>query len=377
MSFSHPGTPFPVSGYYGPQYFCDREEELSWLRQQVNGSVPAVIIGIRRLGKTGLIKHMFHHIASSKVHPVFVDLMGTRSLRDMISRIGDGIADAFPEDNYTKVWKMLRSLRPTMTFDPFDGRPQLEFDLRHEDESLKTLGSLLKLLSDQKKKVVLALDEFQEIGKYPEDTESTIRSEMQRYADIRYIFSGSQTHMLSQMFTEGTRPFFGGAQKLYLEKLSTDRYAGFIKNQFEKYKKKISNEIIQEIISWTACHTYYAQYVCNQLFLRSAKQVREEDMKGIQNDLMKTSRIDFFQLRDTLSSGHWKILVAAAREKQLKNPTSGKIIKKYDLGTPRAVQKGIGVLLDKQYLFQGLTTENEKFFQLTDVFLMRWIDQNM
>ncbi len=376
MKYTKPDSPFPVSGYYGPKYFCDRKSELQWLQDQVKGNVPAVVIGIRRLGKTGLIKHLFHHLTKESGLCVFVDLLGTKNLSEMVNRIGDGIVETFPERSYEKLWKILKSLRPTITFDPYNGKPKLGFELGNSADSINTLTSLFKLLNGQNKPVILALDEFQEIHRYEDETESIVRSEMQKYTNIRYIFSGSQTHLLGRMFSEANRPFFGSIQKLYLDKLSSEEYIKFIRRKFDQANKSISTEIVEEGVNWTANHTFYTQYIFNQLFLRSASTVKKSDLDRIKSELMQTSRIDFFQLRDTMSPGHWKILIAAAKEGKLKEPTSSRIIKSYDLGTPRAVLKGIDVLLDREYLFRGLSEENQKFYQLTDVFLMRWIQNN-
>ena len=371
-------TPFPVSGYHGPGFFCDREKELEWLKNQITGNVPAVIIGIRRLGKTGLLHHLFYHLNKGQQQTVFVDLMGTRSISEMLSRIGEGIANSFPERQYEKVWKAIKSLRPTMTFDPYSGKPKVGFDFQSEHETTSTLGSLLSILEDQPDPVVLALDEFQEIEKYPgENTEGIIRAEMQRHKNVRFVFSGSQTHLLSQMFTDGVRPFFGGVQKLYLDKIKFPTYTSYIGGHFAKADKNIPMKLVEQGVEWTAAHTYYTQYVFNQLFLRAGRNVIKRDLLDVQYELMQTSRIDFFQLRDTLSPGHWKILVASAKEESLQNPTSGMIIKKYDLDTPRAIMKGIEVLMDRQFLFQGLTPSGKKSYQLTDVFLMRWIQENL
>jgi len=52
-------NPFPEYGYFGSEYFCDREQETEELIDAlVNGS-NVTLMAPRRIGKTGLISHAF------------------------------------------------------------------------------------------------------------------------------------------------------------------------------------------------------------------------------------------------------------------------------------------------------------------------------
>jgi hypothetical protein len=66
----------------------------------------------------------------------------------MVDKIAEGIVEAFPEKQYAKVWKLIKSLSPTISFDPFDGKPKIGFDLKRLEESENMLKSLLKLLDE-------------------------------------------------------------------------------------------------------------------------------------------------------------------------------------------------------------------------------------
>lgn len=52
-------NPFVVTGYFGPEYFCDREEETGSLISALKNGWNVSLISPRRLGKTGLIMHAF------------------------------------------------------------------------------------------------------------------------------------------------------------------------------------------------------------------------------------------------------------------------------------------------------------------------------
>lgn len=57
-----PQNPFLVSGYYSPEYFCNREEETDRIINALANGRNITIFSIRRLGKTGLIEHVLNKI---------------------------------------------------------------------------------------------------------------------------------------------------------------------------------------------------------------------------------------------------------------------------------------------------------------------------
>jgi len=55
-------TPFPTTGYFGPEYFCDREEETAALIMNIRGGNSTTLVALRRLGKTALVKHLQYEL---------------------------------------------------------------------------------------------------------------------------------------------------------------------------------------------------------------------------------------------------------------------------------------------------------------------------
>lgn len=93
-----PANPFIISGYHSPAYFCDREDELAWLTDQVDNERNAVLHAWRRIGKTALLEHLFRRLESEKrTACVFTDLFGTSSLADANRRIASAIVQKFGE----------------------------------------------------------------------------------------------------------------------------------------------------------------------------------------------------------------------------------------------------------------------------------------
>ena len=51
-----PNNPFLISGYYSPEYFCNRERETQTITDALYNGRNLTLIAPRRMGKTGLIK---------------------------------------------------------------------------------------------------------------------------------------------------------------------------------------------------------------------------------------------------------------------------------------------------------------------------------
>lgn len=373
-SYDKPVTPFPTFGYFGPGYFCDREEELKALISCYKGNQPVLLSGIRRLGKTGLLHHFIHHQEQNEIG-IYVDLQDASNIRDSVSNLSQAILKTFHEENkYKKLWDAVKKLRPTISFDEFSGQPQVSLSITNEQEAAKSLSSLLDGLSSRPEHISLIFDEFQQVVNFDDTkTESLLRSEMQKHPKLHYIFSGSKTRLLSRIFNEAERPFYGMVQTIPLEKLDPEVYQQFIIEQFEKHGKWITPELAAEVVRWTASHTYYTQLICNQLFLTTKQLVTDEDLKGIKERIIKSQSQDFFQIKDLLSPGQWNLLVAVSKEERLYQPNAQKIVEHYKLGNTTGTRKALDVLIDKQLISTYFDEEGDRYYETSHPFLANWI----
>ena len=87
MAFSSV-NPFPITGYIGKSFFCDREYELMTLKKQVENNINTTLISLRRLGKSSL-RHIsyteFERIYGKSVTSHFATNSGTQKFRKAFS----------------------------------------------------------------------------------------------------------------------------------------------------------------------------------------------------------------------------------------------------------------------------------------------------
>ena len=85
-------NPFLLSGYVSPAYFCDREQETDKLASALRNGRNVTLVSPRRMGKTGLIRHVFHQVEQAgEAACYYVDLYQTDSLASLVKKLGDAV----------------------------------------------------------------------------------------------------------------------------------------------------------------------------------------------------------------------------------------------------------------------------------------------
>ncbi|HMP93806.1 MAG TPA: hypothetical protein PKD90_13080 [Phnomibacter sp.] len=146
------------------------------------------------------------------VQCLYFDIFATQSQTAFMSQLSGALLEAFPQKKAIgkRVWEFITGLRPVIGYDNLTGKPEVSFQFERPKSLDQFLQSLFAFLEGLGATLVVAVDEFQQIAEYPEDnTEALLRTIIQPLRHVRFIFSGSSRHVLSQRFTSSTRPFYG------------------------------------------------------------------------------------------------------------------------------------------------------------------------
>lgn len=370
-----PSNPFITTGYRSQSYFCDREDETKTLLRDITNGQPVTLIAIRRIGKTGLIHHVLAKLPK-EYEGVYVDILPTESLSDFLNVLTSSILNSVPQRSSPgKIFlEFIKSLRPVISYDPLTGHPQVSIDVR-ENESEKHIDAVFRFLEKYPKKVVIAIDEFQQILEYPrKKTDAWLRSIMQRLQNVIFIYSGSRQHLMNGLFADPSRPFFRSTSILNLDKIEVSSYSSFIIKHFNKAGKKISEDVTREILEWTDIHTYYVQSICNKIYSLDEKIIYTKTWKNEASRLLKEQETIFFKYRDLLSKHQWELLKAIALEGEVMAPTSKDFIAKHSLGSPATALRSLQSLQKKEMIYTDRTIENKRCFKVYDVFFRRWME---
>lgn len=370
-----PLNPFPTIEYIAPEYFCDREAELQQIVESIYNQRNITIISRRRLGKTALIRHCFHHLLKRKdlsLH--YFDIYATRNLHEFINILSTSLIGYFeskPEKIISQLIKLFGQFRPKLSFDELSGAPSVELSLQTDAEKEQSLATIFNYLSNQKQRVVIAIDEFQQITNYPEkNVEALLRTHIQSNKNVTMIYSGSNRRMLVSIFSDYSRPFYQSSGFLFLDKIDDEKYKTFISNQFKRGGREISEEAIILILDWAQGHTYFVQEICNRLYSSEINVIDITEVKKVTYRILE-ERTPLYQVyQNMLTAAQYSLLEAIAIEINVEKPKASAFLIKYKLGAASTVTRTLDALEAKDLIL----FENNSY-SLNDIFLMRWFQR--
>ena len=160
-------NPFIVGKYLSDKYFCDRSKETDYLRKQIDNGRDVALISPRRLGKTGLIQHLFNQEdIKDRYYVFFVDIYATTSLAEFVYILGKEIYEQLKPQ--TTVWKekffqMITSFRVGFKLDTMTGAPSFDLGLGDIQAPQTTLDEIFAYIDEADRPCIIAIDEFQQI----------------------------------------------------------------------------------------------------------------------------------------------------------------------------------------------------------------------
>ncbi|MDO4163467.1 MAG: ATPase [Bacteroides sp.] len=369
-------NPFVTNGYVAPQYFCDREVETEDITSLLLNGNNIALISPRRYGKTDLIRHCFLQSAVTEHYYTFiVDIYSTRSLSDLVNKLGKSILDVL-KPRGRKVWEgfvnALSSLQSGISYD-MSGTPSWNISLGDITNPLISLDEIFHYLQHADRPCLIAIDEFQQIGKYLEDTiEATLRTYVQYCSNARFIFSGSQRHLMGSIFTSPSRPFYQSVTIVNLQPIPKDKYTAFAIRHFRENGKDLLPEVVDVLYTRFRGGTFYLQKVMNILYSRTPvggtcePKMIDDCIDYIINFTADTYSELLYQLPDKQK----QVLIAINREGQARNVTSGAFSKRHGLVSPSSVRSALAGLLDRDFI-----TKERDYYQVYDLFFSIWLER--
>lgn len=369
-------NPFISQGYESPDYFCDRQEETAMLMSHLRNGRNVTLISPRRIGKTGLIKNTFYHLAADNndVVCLYVDIYATKSLRDFVEQLGTTVINDLVRKNSSlkdKVLTFFASLRPVFSLDQLTGEPSVSITVEPSQEDI-TMRNIFRYLNESDKEVYVAIDEFQQIGEYPENgTEAMLRSYIQFVQHVHFIFSGSKHHLMAEIFGSPKHPFYQSTEMMGLKPLNSDVYYDFCRNFFVKKGGELSKDIFMHIYNEFEGHTWYVQAIMNRLYenenvVDSVSQVNRALLSILGGrEAQYESMVQFF------TENQFALLKAIAKDGVVAQPTSGKFIKAHGLSGASSAKAALKVLEEKELVYR-----KPEGYVVYDLFMNYWLRRN-
>lgn len=371
-----PNNPFLVTGYYTPDYFCNRILETETIKDALSNGRNITLIAPRRMGKTGLIKNIFYKLEeeNKNIVTIYMDIYSTQNLKEFIALFANSVigkVDSTPQKTLKNIAKFLKSCRMALTFDEITGVPKFALDIALSNEET-TLKEIFDYLNASGKRCYIAIDEFQQIAGYPEKgIEALLRSYIQFSSGINFIFSGSKQHVMQEMFLSAKRPFYQSTQILTLDKIEQSDYYSFANNFFNKAKREFSEQIFNSLYNEFDGHTWYIQAILNRLYGFRDK-IDSQLINYAIEMIVNESTYSYENILTAYSSANVKLLKAIAKEKCVTEINSGEFIAKYSLKAASSVNSSLKKLINNELVYK---TSNG--YIVYDRFMSYWLRQQL
>lgn len=366
-------NPFVIGKYAGEHYFCDREIESNELIDNLLNSRNTVLVSERRLGKTGLICHCLGQKNIAKNYNIFsFDIYATNSFQEFVYVFGKEITKKLKPKGKKIIEKFLNiftSLRGNFKIDANTGEPSFELSIGDIVSPETTLDEIFSYIDNSEKPCIVAIDEFQQIGKYSEsNVEALLRTKIQHCPNCTFIFAGSEKDMLINMFNSAAKPFYQSATFMQLDKIDFEKYKTFAIGLFEENKKNISEDFVKLAYSKADGVTLYIQMIMNELYSITPKNgcVTQELFDMSFDTLLKKQSFMYVNILSDISIRQKELLFAIAKEGRTTEFTSGNFIKKYNLKSASSSQASLKGLIDRR-----LVNKDKDCYLISDR-LFRW-----
>ena len=325
--------------------FTDRENETRVLVSNFMMQVNTIIISPRRWGKTSLVNKVSEQLAEEpNLKLCHIDLFNVRTEEDFYITLATEVLKATSskwEEMADNARTFLSHLLPRITFSP-DAQSEISFgiaweELKKDPDDILDLAEVIAKAKGMR--IVICIDEFQSIADFenPLAFQKKLRAHLQRHTHASYCLFGSKRHMLLEVFTNSSMPFFKFGDLMFLQKISVENWISFIQKRFEDTSKVISQNTASLIAELADNHPYYVQQLSQQAWLRTDKRCNSDIVKEAHEALVNQLSLLFINTTELLSTTQLGFLKAVlAGENQLSSQST---LQKYKLGTSGNVSR--------------------------------------
>jgi hypothetical protein len=371
-------NPFIYGKVVKGKYFADREEEIDLLVKELSRGQNIILFSPRRYGKTSLIVNVLDKLRKKGLPAIYIDLYPATTREKLISIYAGGISSALTgalEKVIEELKELFTSIIPKISIGS-GGGPEIEYEIRVERENIdkafeEALQAPQKIGLKRKKRVIVALDEFQEIDNLQEqdEIERRIRTVIQHHDMASYVFLGSKRHLMDKMFHDKGRPLYRIGTHMPLGKIHSQDFEKFIENHFQTGGFELGEGVIEEILRTTDGHPYYTQMLSSILWEINfdKKIIRLEGVESALGEALAREEHAYTTLWDSLTIKQKRFIEGLCAEKSVR-PFSSEFIESYKLGSPATIQRVVQRLNE-----DGVIERENGTYCVSDVFFREWV----
>ena len=280
-----------------------------------------------------------------------------------------GKLDSPSQSVMRKLNGFVSALRPTMSQDPITGMPTFSVSVTAE-RARDTLQQVFEYMKESGRQCYLAIDEFQQVSHYAEiGADAFIRSIIQFVPNVHIIFSGSQQHLLADMFMSPGHPFFNSSQIMTIGTIDANVYRTFANSFFAHQKREMSEDTFFYLYDMVDGQTWYVQKILNRLYRTPKNKLDQEDVFRAIDKILHEQEINYQSNYNLMTDNQAQLLTAIACEGKVNAPTSLDFILRHHLPAPSSIKMALKSLQDKEFLFY----DAKQGYMVYDRFFGMWL----
>ncbi len=281
-------TPFVFGKLAVQQNFTDRDDERRRLSGNFSGLVNTVLISPRRWGKSSLVQRVAEEATSAdkSLHFCFLDAFNIRTEEQFYQALASEVLKISAtklELLLENAKRLLGNFLPKLSFSPGNqDELALSLDWKEVKKHPDAILDMAEVIASEKEwKLIVCIDEFQNISTFENHLafQKKLRAHWQKHQHVAYCLYGSKRHMLMDVFTSSSMPFYKFGDILFLTKIDREKWVPFICERFEATGKRISENDAALIADLAECHPYYVQQLAQQSWLRTTDDCSETIVK--------------------------------------------------------------------------------------------------
>ena len=360
--------------------FIGRERETKRLLDNFKGGINVILMSPRRLGKTSLVKHVCNKLDNKDIITVYLDIFGCKSEYDFYNKLTAEVLKQTASKSelwFEEAKEFLYRLTPKISFSP---EPNSDFSISlgitpntHTPEEVLQMAETIAI--KRKKRIVICIDEFQQIGEMAnsKQIQARLRTVWQHQKHVSYCIFGSKHHLMSSIFLHRSMPFFQFGDTISLNKIATEDWVEYIVSHFADGKRTISHALAEEICKFTENYSAYVQQLAWLVFTlkEEGETVTEDDVRQAENDLLATNNILFMQMIEPLSEFQLNFLRAIALGIK-KDFGLSEVREKYNLGSYSNITRLKTALLERD-----LIEKQNTGLVITDPIFAKWLKRKI
>lgn len=350
-------TPFVFGKIATEKNFTDREVETACLIQNFTSLINTIIISPRRWGKSSLVNKAAKLAMEQddRLRICHIDLFNVRNEEHFYSLLAKKVIAATStkwDEAVENAKTFFTHLVPKISIgtDPTN-EISIDFDwetVKHNPDEVLDLAE--KIAQQRGLKIVVCIDEFQNIAEFadPDYFQKRLRSHWQQHQHVAYCLYGSKRHMMLEVFTDTSKPFYKFGNLMFLNKIETSYLVDFFSSRFADTGKSITGEASNLIVKLVDNHPYYAQQLAQQSWLRTKDVCTADIVRESHAVLVEQLSLLFVTITETLTTQQINYLKALiAGEKAI---SSTDVMHRYNISSTTSIARSKAALVKKDIL---------------------------